>query len=212
MNSISIIGSGNVGGGLARALSAAGRDVFVAATSVDSPRLSALGNAAPSIHVTDVADAVGASEVVILAVPFTAVEGLVDGVGAALFAGKIVIDPTNPLTGDFMGLTIGHTTSAGEVVASLLPEARVVKAFNTIMAATLDQPVMADSHLLLPVAGDHADAKATVIEIGRSLGFDAIDAGPLKNARYLEPAVELLIQLAYGQGFGADIGLSLARA
>jgi hypothetical protein len=64
--------------------------------------------------------------------------------------------------------------------------------------------------LLLPVAGDDAEAKAVVLELGGQLGFDAVDAGPLANARYLEPTIELLIQLAYGQGLG-PVGLSLTR-
>ncbi|HEX8508154.1 MAG TPA: hypothetical protein VF635_01460, partial [Propionibacteriaceae bacterium] len=64
---------------------------------------------------------------------------------------------------------------------------------------------------LLPVAGDDPAAKKTVIDLGDQLGFEAVDAGPISNSRYLEPAVELLIQLAYGQGLGANIGFHLAR-
>jgi len=111
------------------------------------------------------------------------------------------------MAADFMSLTVGHTTSAGEQVAAALPGARVVKAFNTLFASTLGTP-----GLFLPVASDDEAAKKTVLELGTQLGFDAVDAGPPTNARYLEPAVELLIQLAYGQGMGAGIGFTLARA
>lgn len=79
------------------------------------------------------------------------------------------------------------------------------------MAATLDTPTLGGVRQLLPVAGDNPAAKQTVLNLGEQLGFEAIDSGPLSNARYLEPAVELLIQLGYGQGLGPHIGFHLAR-
>ncbi|MFC4907369.1 NADPH-dependent F420 reductase [Actinomadura gamaensis] len=188
---ISIIGEGNVGSALARRLTAAGHAVTTANSSTAAGQVAA-----------QVADA----EVAVLAVPFPAVARLDAEVRTAL-RDKVVIDATNPLAADFMSLTIGHTTSAGEQVAAALPGARVVKAFNTVFAAILDTP-----GLFLPVASDDEDAKKTVLELGAQLGFDAVDAGPLANARYLEPTVELLIQLAYGKGMGAGIGLTLTRA
>ncbi|HEU5028267.1 MAG TPA: hypothetical protein VFV01_25365 [Spirillospora sp.] len=103
--------------------------------------------------------------------PFPAVARFDAGIKTAL-RDKVVIDPTNPQSADFMSLTIGHTTSAGEQVAAALPGARVVKAFNTVFAATLDVP-----GLLLPVASDDEAAKKTVLELGAQLGFDAVDAG-----------------------------------
>ncbi|MFB9204809.1 NADPH-dependent F420 reductase [Nonomuraea spiralis] len=188
---ISIIGKGNVGSALARRLATAGHTVTTANSST-----------APDQVAAQVAEA----DVTVLAVPFSAVAQFDAGIRTAL-RDKVVIDVTNPLAADFMSLTIGHTTSAGEQVAAALPGARVVKAFNTVFAATLDTP-----GLFLPVAADDETAKKTVLELGAQLGFDAVDAGPLANARYLEPAVELLIQLAYGLGMGASIGLTLARA
>ncbi|NRQ35509.1 NADPH-dependent F420 reductase [Nonomuraea sp. NN258] len=188
---ISIIGEGNVGSALARRLATAGHTVTTAnsATAADQ-----------------VAAQVAEADVTVLAVPFPAVAQLDAEIKTAL-RDKVVIDVTNPLAADFMSLTVGHTTSAGEQVAATLPGARVVKAFNTVFAATLDT-----AGLFLPVASDDEAAKKTVLELGTQLGFDAVDAGPLANARYLEPAVELLIQLAYGRGMGPGIGFTLARA
>lgn len=193
---LNVIGKGNVGSVLARRLTEIGHDVTVADSVTPPDRLTA------QIH---------AAEVVVLALPFAAVSGLDRGVKAAL-AGKIVVDATNPLAADFMSLTVGHSTSGGEQVAASLPGANVVKAFNSVFAASLGRPQIAGSTLFLPVAGDDEAAKKTVIDLGVQLGFDAVDAGPLANARYIEPAIELLIQLAYGLGMGDGIALTLVRA
>ncbi len=214
---IAIIGAGNVGGGLARRLAAAGHAVTVSAATPGSSRLAELtanttDAGAPAIAAASSIDAVTGAELVILAVPFGAAADALTPEVAAAAAGKTVVDATNPLAADFMSLTIGHTTSAGEQIAARLPESHVVKAFNTVMAQNLAEPVLGGVPLLLPVAGDDDRAKREVLDLGHQLGFDAIDAGPLSNSRYLEPAVELLIQLAYGQGMGAGIGLTLARA
>ncbi|WP_131742069.1 NADPH-dependent F420 reductase [Actinomadura roseirufa] len=193
---ISIIGKGNVGSALARRLTAVGHTVTTAGSATDAGEVAA--------RITE-------AEVAVLAVPFPAVAQLDDTVKKAL-DGKIIIDATNPLAADFMSLTVGHTTSAGEQVAAALPGARVVKAFNTVFAGTLETPELGGRKLFLPVASDDEDAKKIVLDLGAELGFDAVDAGSLANARYLEPAVELLIQLAYGVGLGGDIGFTLARA
>jgi 8-hydroxy-5-deazaflavin:NADPH oxidoreductase len=76
----------------------------------------------------------------------------------------------------------------------------------------MDTPDLEGGPLFLPVAADDEMAKKTVIELGAQLGFDAVDAGPLANARYLEPVVELLVHLAFGTGLGTGIGFTLARA
>lgn len=208
---IAVLGAGNVGSALATRLVGAGHHVTLAGTRPDSPRLLRAAAAAGAGSAT-AAEAVATAEVVFLAVPFAALDAaLTDDVRAGL-DGTVVVDVTNPLAADSMSLTLGHTTSAGEEVAARLPRSRVVKAFNTVMAATLAAPVLGGARQLLPVAGDDAAAKQVVIDLGTRLGFDALDAGPLTNARYLEPAVELLIQLGYGQGLGDRIGFHLARA
>ena len=208
---IAILGAGNVGSALATRLTGAGHHVLLAASSPGSTRLLQAA-AAAGAEATDAASAAAAADLAVLAVPFAALgTALTPDVRRAL-DGTVVVDPTNPLAADFMSLTLGHTTSAGEQVAAMLPGSRVVKAFNTVMAATLATPVLGGVRQLLPVAGDEQEAKDVVLALGAELGFDAVDAGPLANARYLEPAVELLIQLAYGQGLGPGIGLHLARA
>ncbi|TWG11448.1 NADPH-dependent F420 reductase [Actinoplanes teichomyceticus] len=207
---IAVLGAGNVGSALAARLTELGHHVTLAASDPGSPRLAAAA-AASGADTGAPDEAAAAADLAVIAVPYSAIDDLLTGEVRDALAGKIVIDATNPLAPDFMSLTVGHTSSAGEQIAARLPRSRVVKAFNTVFAATLGTPVLAGTAQLLPVAGDDRDAKKAVIDLGDQLGFDAVDAGPLTNARYLEPAVELLIQLAYGQGLGANIGLHLAR-
>ncbi|TVZ90409.1 NADPH-dependent F420 reductase [Streptomyces sp. BK340] len=193
---IAVMGTGNVGLPLANGLEAVGHDVTTVDSSVPAEQVAAL-----------VADA----DTVVLALPYDAALGLDERVAAAL-SGKTVIDATNPLASDYMSLRVGHTTSGGEQVAAALPGAKVIKAFSSVLAPNHAHATMAEQQLFLPVAGDDELAKKTVIELATELGFDAVDAGPLSNARYIEPATELLIQLAYGKGLGTGIGLVLARA
>jgi hypothetical protein len=125
---------------------------------------------------------------------------------------KILWDCTNPLKPDMSGLTIGTTTSAGEEVARLAPWASVVKAippFAEVLhsASTL----VGGARPGVFVCGDDTDARGTVARLVREIGAEPCDAGPLTMARYIEPAGMLLVQLAYMQGLGPRIGLTLAR-
>lgn len=125
-------------------------------------------------------------------------------------AGKILVDITNPLSSDFMSLTIGHTTSAAEEIARSMPGVRVVKALNTIFAALLQRRAEGH-HVEIPVfvAGDHQASVQAVADLVKSMGFSVVVAGPLSNARYLEPMAEFMIQLGYGCGHGDRIGFAL---
>src|SRR5206468_2384708 len=107
---------------------------------------------------------------------------------------RAVVDITNPLTPDYMGLAIGHTTSAAEEIQKAFPGAKVVKAFNTVFAQVLaDGPKLADATVPVFFAGDDAAAKELVRSLIESMGFIPVDAGGLKNARYLEPLAGLNI-------------------
>ena len=114
------------------------------------------------------------------------------------------MDITNPLTADMSGLQLGHTTSAAEEIQKALPRANVVKAFNTIFAQVLG----ADRNGARPqvfYAGNDTGAKDAVRGIADSIGFEAIDSGPLANARHLEPLGMLTIYLGYVAGRGTKI-------
>lgn len=187
---IGIIGDGNVGSALARGLTRAGYDV------------RAVGKDETAIR-----EAAAWGEVVLLAVPFGAIDDVVKDAGAVL-AGKAVVDVTNALDSS-MSLAVGFTTSGAEELQKKLPEARVVKAFNTVFAQHMDSGRLGDKPLTAFVAADDAGAKKTVLELARRIGFDAVDAGPLKNARLLEPLAFLNIQLGYVLGMSTQIGFKL---
>ncbi|NBZ90010.1 NADPH-dependent F420 reductase [Stagnihabitans tardus] len=188
---VTIIGTGNIGAGLASVL-AAGNAVTVTNRS---------GVAKPGLAHADLKSAVAGADIVILALPYDAVAGL-----EADFAGKIVVDVTNPVTADFSGLQLGHETSAAEEIAKALPGARVVKAFNTVFAQVYAQGLeFGGTRVQTFVASDDAEAKAAVIALAKAAGFDARDAGGLKNARYIEPLAYLNIQFGYMLGQGTQI-------
>jgi predicted dinucleotide-binding enzyme len=187
---IGILGDGNVGSALARGLKRAGHEV------------RAVGEDPAAIR-----DVAAWGEVVILAVPFGAIDDVVKTAGEAL-SGKTVVDVTNALD-DNMNLAIGHTTSGAEELQKKLPRSKVVKAFNTVFAQHMDTGKLGDKPLTAFVAGDDAAAKKTVLELARQIGFDAVDAGPTKNARLLEPFGFFNIQLGYGLNMGTQIGFTL---
>jgi 8-hydroxy-5-deazaflavin:NADPH oxidoreductase len=203
MKNITIIGSGNIGANLARLL-APKHNVTVGSRNPEQTRAKL-----PGIKVADYVQATQSADIVILAVPFPELAATAATLGR--LAGKTIIDVTNPLTPDFMALTIGHSTSAGEAVQAAFPQAQVVKAFNTVLAQVLAKAVAGAKSLpSVLIAGNHAAANAEVVQLAKNAGFGAFDTGPLTNARYLEPLAELGIQLAYGKGHGGEVGFTFA--
>jgi 8-hydroxy-5-deazaflavin:NADPH oxidoreductase len=210
---IAIIGTGNMGEPLAALLAAAGNQITIGSRKADEAKEVAakLGGNAQGASIEQ---ALERGEVVILAIPYGAILELAarEATKKAL-RGKVVVDISNPLAADYMSLTVGHTTSAAEEIARELPGARVVKAFNTIFADVLRAKAQGQGlDVTAFCAGDDAQAKAQVLELVSQTGFSAVDAGALKNARYLEPLCELEIQLAYAQKLGTRIGFKLAGA
>jgi len=206
---ILLLGAGNMGSALAQQFVRAGHDVRIAATTLE--KAASVAARIPGATAVDAAGSAAASDVIVVATPFDQavkalkVAGPVDG--------KVVIDITNPLTADYMGLTIGHQTSAAEEIAKAVPNADVVKAFNTLFAQVLAAgPSFADSQTAPAfVASDSERAKATATALIESIGFRPVDAGPLKNARYLEPLAGLNIYFGYGAGQGTSIAPTWIR-
>ena len=205
---ILVIGTGNMGSAFVQQLTRAGHQV--SATGRDSAKAAQVA----SRHGARALPAQGAAsgnEIVILA---TGYAQAVDALCAATpDAGQIVVDITNPLTADYMGLTIGHTTSAAEEIAHAVPGVRLVKAFNTVFAQLLaaGPDLGAGRRVTTFLAGDGAPAKEAGAGMARSMGFEVIDAGTLRNARYLEPLAGLNIYLGYGAGLGTGIAPTWVR-
>ena len=190
---IGIVGKGNVGTALATGLTRAGHEVKFGHRDPKEP----------------VAEAAKWGEVIILAVPHGAAVDVTKAVGSAA-DGKTVIDVSNAVTGN-MELAVGFTTSAAEKIQKMLPKAHVVKAFNTVFAQNQSSGKIGGEQLTLFVVGDDLEAKQTVMQLGADIGFEPVDGGPLKAARYLEPMGIFMISLGYVLGMGTGIGFKLVK-
>ncbi len=207
---ISILGTGNMAQGLAAVFAQAGLPVILGGRDA-AKAASAAKDLGHGVTGTSIRTAAEQSDVVVLAVPYAAVAATIAAAGG--LAGKTVIDITNPLTADYMGLTVGHSTSAAEEIQKLAPQAKVVKAFNTIFVTVLQAGGKAGGKAATVfIAGNDAGATQTVEDIAKRAGFATIQAGGLGLARYLEPLAGLNIALGYGRGFGTDIAPTWQRA
>jgi hypothetical protein len=198
---VAIIGTGNVGSAIARGLKGRGHDVCLGAREPRAADVAALASETGATAMSPAA-AASAGEVVILALPWRVAEGAVKALGP--LTGKIVIDCMNPLgmVGGALGLTVGHTTSGGEIVAGWLPGAHVVKTLNQVGAEIMAQNDHLPHRPVMFMAGDDSAAKARVTALLTDLGFEALDAGDITKARLLEPFAMVWINQALFRGKG----------
>ena len=193
---IAVIGYGTVGKKFAELFCSAGYDVIVGLRSapvdpIPYPQAS-------------FKEAAKAADTVALAIPFSACADVLPEIAEAS-KGKVVIDSTNPVNSDWSPKLLGQEDySAGEEVSRLLPDAQVVKAFNTIFADVMDKPVRDGKQITAFVAGDNDSAKHIVANLAAKIGYAPVDTGPLYTARYLESMAHLNIQIAVGQEGGTD--------
>jgi hypothetical protein len=180
---IAIIGAGNVGQALASAFKRAGHTVLI--TSRDPEDAGAVAAATGSIIATSNLEAARAADVVVLAIPFASVPEVAAEIAEAV-AGKPVVDVSNRISFGPNGPEIDTTSSNGEALGALLPDAGVVKAFNTLFATHQTDPIADGVQLDGFVAGDDPAAKATVLELVDSIGLNPVDVGPLSRSRQLE--------------------------
>jgi predicted dinucleotide-binding enzyme len=204
---IAIIGAGNVGVAVGKGWSAAGHGVVYGVRQPGDAKHAALGKD----NVTTTVQAAAGAEVVVISTPWNATIETVRSLGN--LSGKILLDCTNPLAmgADGLGLAFGHTTSAGEQVAEAAPGAAVFKTLNQTGA---DNMAAAKSFSPAPamfVAGDDAARKPVVIGLLRDLGFEGVDAGPLRNSRLLEALAMLWIDQAMKRGAGRNFAFALVR-
>lgn len=208
---IGIIGPGAMGTALARLWAAAGHEVMVSYSRDESRMAALVAELGPGASWGTADQAAHFGEVVVLAVPWWAVPQAIAAANGAL-EGKILIDVTNPLKADYSGLAVGTDDSGGEQIAQL-SDARVVKAYNTVLARDLQAESRTYGHHVpaLLYAGDDAEAKAVVAPLIEQTGFRPVDAGPLRSARYLEPLVMLNIELGRTRKLKPDFILTLVE-
>lgn len=148
------------------------------------------------------ADAAAFGELIVLATHGEATVGVLESLAPAAFAGKTVIDTTNPLElrDGALRLTIGFSDSLGERIARAIPGAHVVKAFNTVGVELMLHPAFTDGPATMLIAGDDAAAKAEAAAIVRDFGWEPLDCGGIEMARLLEPMCELWIAIGKRSG------------
>jgi hypothetical protein len=196
---LSIIGAGNVGQALAQAFSGKGESVFLGAPEPEKYRAAVQG-LGERVRIGTTSEAIAAGEVVILAVPYSAADPIARSIPD--WQGRILVDATNPLAPGLAGLSVGTTSSGAEEIARLAQNARVIKAFNTTGAENMADSRYPGGAAFMPVCGDDADARTRVVALATLIGFDAVDCGDLKTARYLEPFAMTWIHLAVRLGHG----------
>jgi NADPH-dependent F420 reductase len=206
---IAIIGAGNVGTALATSMTRAGHDVIIASRDPEDAASAAAASGARVVASN--ADAAGEADVVIPAVYFPNIAEVAAEI-AEPAAGKPVVDVTNRIAFGENGPDIDTTSSNAEELATLLPNSLVVKAFNTLFAPHQVDPIAEGVQLDGFVAGDDEAAKATILDLVRSIGLRPIDVGPLVRARQLEGLSFLNMALNIANGGSWQSGWKLVGA
>lgn len=155
------------------------------------------------------AEAVRSADVVVLALPWAAMSA--EFLAELSLGERVVIDCTNPIAADFSRLVPVEEGSGAERVAKVAPDAKAVKAFNTIGVNIMANPNFGTTKATLLIGGDDTAAKATVKTLAEELGFQPEDAGPLSMSRYLEAQAWIWISMAMKFGYGREIAFNLQR-
>lgn len=206
---IAIIGSGNIGSNLSRCWVKSGHEVTIGSRNPTSARVKELiGSIGGPIDAKNPRDACVNADIVVLAVPWAAIDDSLSNFGD--LAGKILIDVNNPVDIKKMELIFGSHDSGAEYIARRVPNMRVVKAFNTVASELIGSSKINGVDVSVPVAADNQDDLELVMELVRETGLDPINAGPLTRARLLESLAMLIIYFSRG-AYGRNIGFKLLR-
>jgi 8-hydroxy-5-deazaflavin:NADPH oxidoreductase len=190
MTKATIFGDGNMGTAIASLLNQGGATV-------------------EHITTADQGEATVSGDLVVLAVPYPALDAITAAYGDQL-AGKVVVDITNPLNFEtFDSLTVPAGSSAAAELAEKLPSSKVLKAFNTTFAGTLASKTVGEQPTTVLIAGDDAEAKSALADAITAGGVEAVDAGSLNRARELEALGFLQLTLAAGGKTGWTGGFAL---
>ena len=208
---ITIIGTGKMARGIATRALAGGHTVTLVGHEAGkaeslATELQGAAQAGASAQAASSGAAIE-DDIVVLAVPYAAAASIVQQYGDQL-VGKVIVDITNPVDFSTMSPSVAAGTSGAEEIAKATPAgAKVVKAFNTTFAGTLVAGQVADQPLDVFIAGDDADAKATISQLVSSGGLRAIDVGPLQRARQLEALglLHMVVQFTLNTGFGSAV-------
>jgi hypothetical protein len=207
-DTIALIGTGRVAGALGPQFARQGHTIIYGSRDPDRAEVGELvartGNGASAM---EQAAAAAQADMIVVAVPGAVAADVVRSLGN--LAGKIILDPTNRTEAAADGLREhGVETSNAELIQAAAPQARVVKAFNTLNFRTMETPEIAGGPVTIPIVGDDADAKAKVAALAEGMGFEVVDFGPLRYAHTLE---EMLVIWVNARTLGTPFDYHLRR-
>ena len=209
---VGILGSGLMGGKLGTIFARAGHEVVFsyARSQQKLKRLArdAQGNARAGTPL----EAAQESDALLPAVHWSRIEDVLNQTGD--LSGKVIVSCSLPMNDDNTDLVVAHTSSGAEELAKMIPKARVVAAFTTVPSEVLFGVYEANRETSRPslvYCGDDESGKRVAAELIRDVGFDPVDAGPLRIARYAEPFALLVAELAYGGTGGPELAYRFER-
>lgn len=209
---IGILGSGLMGGKLGTIFAQAGHEVIFSYARSRQKLKRLARNAPGNAQAGTPREAVQDADAVLLAVHWSRIGDVLEQAGD--LSGKVVVTCSLPMNDDDTGLVVAHTSSGAEELARMIPKARVVAAFNTVPSEVLFGVYEARRKARRPslvYCGDEERSKAVAVELIRDAGFDPVDAGPLRIARYTEPFALLIAQLAYEGEGGPELAYRFQR-
>jgi predicted dinucleotide-binding enzyme len=201
-----------MGGTLGTLFTRAGHEVVFSYARSTAKLQRLAQDAGARAHAGSPAEAVREADAVLLAVHWLRVGHVLQQAGD--LSGKVVVTCSLPMNSDDTGLVIGHTWSGAEELARQIPHAKVVSAFGTVPSEVFAPVFDAQRRTTLPnmaYCSDHADARSVAVRLIRGVGFEPVDAGPLRTARYLEPFALLMGRLAYEGAAGPEVAYRFER-
>jgi predicted dinucleotide-binding enzyme len=209
---IGILGSGLMGGKLGTIFARAGHEVVFSYARSEQKLKKLARDAKGKARAGAPREAAREADAVLLAVHWSRMDDVLSQAGD--LSGKVVVSCSLPMNDDDTGLVVAHTSSGAEELAKKIPNARVVSAFNTVPSEVLFDVYAAKrkaSRPSLVYCGDDKSSKKIAAGLIRDVGFDPVDAGPLRIARYTEPFALLVAQLAYEGKGGPELAYRFER-
>src|SRR6059036_3315175 len=203
---VGILGSGLMGGKLGTLFARAGHDVVFSYARSEQKLKKLARDAKGKARAGTPRQAAQEADAILLAVHWSRVDDVLQQAGDV--SGKVMVSCSLPMNADDTDLVIAHTSSGAEALAKKLPKARVVSAFGTVPSEVLFDVFEARRRATKPslvYCGDDASSKQVAAQLIRDVGFDPVDAGPLRIARYTEPFTLLIAQLAYEGDQGPEL-------